>query len=109
MLKFNYQKAEKQLTCYFAGRLDTIASFNLSDELYAKLNTLRGTDDPTVMLTDKINFDMTEVNYIASSFIRICVTVAKQVPRGNLTIVNCDPFLKKTFKIAGLDEIMIVT
>ena len=52
---------------------------------------------------------MTEVNYIASSFIRICVTVAKQVPRGNLTIVNCDPFLKKTFKIAGLDEIMIVT
>ena len=109
MLKFNYNKSEKALTCFFAGRLDTIASFNLCDELYAKLNTLRGTDDPAVMVNDKILFDMTEVNYIASSFIRICITVAKQLPRGNLTIVNCDPFLKKTFKIAGLDEILIVT
>ncbi len=108
MLTFDYNAAEKVLTCHFTGRLDANTSVILCDEMCGKIHTMKGVDDPEVLLDDSIIFDMTGVNYIASSFIRICVNAAKQVRKGNFSIINCDPFLKKTFKIAGLDDILNV-
>jgi anti-anti-sigma factor len=108
MLTFDYNSAEKVLTCHFTGRLDTNTSVTLCDEMCGKINSMKGGDNPDTLLDDKIIFDMTGVNYIASSFIRICVNSAKQVHKGNFSIINCDPFLKKTFKIAGLDDLLNV-
>ena len=108
MIHFDYSPTARILTCSFTGRLDTTASIKLSDQLFDKIKEIKGSDDPAVLLQEKLIFDMTGVNYIASSFIRICVTAAKHAQSGNFCIVNCDPFLKKTFKIAGLDEVLSV-
>lgn len=108
MIIFDYIDSGKTLNCRFTGRLDTNASASLNEEMTSKLITMQGSVDPSGLLDDKIIFDMNGVNYIASSFIRICVNTAKQVHKGNFSIINCDPFLKKTFKIAGLDDILNV-
>lgn len=109
MMNFNYNETEKILTCLFSGRLDTIASIDLGNEIDGKISALKGTDDPKVKLEGKIVFDLEGVNYIASSFIRICVSSARQVSNGNFSIINCEPFIKKTLKIAGLDDLLNVS
>lgn len=108
MLKFDHNPSEKTVTCFFTGRLDTNATISISDELSDTLKRLIVSDDPSALPEGKIVFDMKGVNYIASSFIRICVSTAKQVNRGSFSIINCEPFLKKTFKIAGLDELLTI-
>jgi len=43
-------------------------------------------------IEEKIDFDMKDVNFISSSFIRICLITFKDCQKGNFTIINCDPF-----------------
>lgn len=108
MLKTEYNEAEKVLTCAFTGHLDTNSCIALNNEISDRLTMLKGSDNPE--LTDnRIIFDLKDVSYIASSFIRLCVSTAKQVPKGQFSIQNCDPFTKKIFIIAGLDDLLQVS
>jgi anti-anti-sigma factor len=109
MLKFEYNAYEKVLTCFFTGWLDTNASIILSNEMEEKIRTMKSRDNLPKLPDEKIIFDLKEVSYISSSFIRICVSTAKQVQTGNFSIINCDPMIKKTFKIVGLDKLLNIT
>jgi len=103
MVTFNYNPNEKEFTASFSGRLDTLAVQKLSEIVQVNLPSKTG-DSP-----EKIIFDLKDVDYISSSFIRICVGVAKQAASGQFSIVHCQPFIKKTFKISGLDEVLNVS
>jgi anti-anti-sigma factor len=103
MVTFNYNNEDKILTATFVGRLDTIAVQKLSEVIQVNLPLKNGKSE------DKIVFNLLDVDYISSSFIRICVNVAKQAGPGQFSIVHCQPFIKKTFKISGLDDILNVT
>lgn len=108
MTKFEYNTNDGILTFFFNGRLDTINSSTVAEEVYGQIKTLKPDIDSEELPGDKVVFNMSGVDYIASSFIRICVNASKMVQKGNFSITNCDPFLKKTFKIAGLDNILNV-
>ncbi|MBP6978628.1 MAG: hypothetical protein KBB71_09965 [Lentimicrobiaceae bacterium] len=56
----------------------------------------------------KVCFDVKDVTYIASSFIRSCIVVSRLVEEGGFNITSASPVIKKTFKIAGLDELLKV-
>ena len=103
MVTFNYNDNEKVLSAVFSGRLDTLAVQKLSEVIQVNLPGKDGKSE------DKIVFDLRDVDYISSSFIRICVSVAKQAGPGQFSIAHCQPFIKKTFKISGLDDILNVT
>ena len=103
MVTFNYNDSEKVLSAVFSGRLDTLAVQKLSEVIQVNLPGKDGKSE------DKIVFDLRDVDYISSSFIRICVSVAKQAGPGQFSIAHCQPFIKKTFKISGLDDILNVT
>ena len=103
MVTFNYNTDDKILTATFAGRLDTIAVQKLSEVIQVNLPVKDGKSE------DKIVFNLKDVDYISSSFIRICVSVAKQAGPGQFSIAHCQPFIKKTFKISGLDDILNVS
>lgn len=47
-------------------------------------------------------FDMAEVEFAASSFLRIVLTVNKRVGREKFRVVNVDPNVKKVFKMSGI-------
>ena len=103
MLEIDYNADEKVTTLTFAGRMDTLAVMKLNEMIEA---------DPLMKNLNpecKMVFDLRDVEYVASSFIRICVSHAKQVGSGQFSMVNCQPFIKKTFKISGLDEMLNIT
>ena len=108
MFDFDFNPEEKQLTCIFKGRMDTVVSSQLMAELDSKYISLSENEDKNALLEFSIIFDIKEVNFISSSFIRICVAAKKRVKDGKFSIINSDPFIKKTFKIAGLDDILNV-
>ena len=109
MINFDHYSREKHLICKFSGRLDTQNCINLSEEINNKIQELMQAQSEKDKPEEKIDFDMTDVTYISSSFIRICLITFNQSQKGNFAIINCDPFLKKTFKIAGLDDLLTVS
>ncbi|NOU46078.1 MAG: STAS domain-containing protein [Bacteroidales bacterium] len=108
MLQSDYNKSEKVLSCAFDGHLDTNSCILINNELNANIDIIKSADETAALSETKIIFDMKGVSYIASSFIRICVSTARQLPKGHFSMINCDPFIKKTFIIAGLDELLKV-
>jgi len=109
MVNFEHYSSEKHLICKFSGRLDTQNCISLSEEINNKLQELMQDQGEKDKPEEKIDFDMTEVTYISSSFIRICLITFNQSQKEKFAIINCDPFLKRTFKIAGLDELLTVS
>jgi anti-anti-sigma factor len=106
MLTINHTPEKSLLTFVFSGRMDTIESLKIGEMIAEKMaeTATSGTAGEPSQIT--VVFDLNGVNYISSSFIRICVQTAKQTPPGKFSITGSDPFIKKTFKIAGLDEIL---
>jgi anti-anti-sigma factor len=101
MVNFHFEEESNTLNCIFEGRLDTERSFTISEPVDSQIN--KKTDgDPGPGF--KVVFDIAKVDYIASSFIRICIQSAKKVGKENFSIKNSSPVIKKTFKIAGLDR-----
>lgn len=108
MVVFDLDRHEKRFLCKFTGRLDTNACLKIADDFNLKLSEITEPGQE-IIHGYRIVFDLKEVSYIASSFIRICVNTAKKSEKGNFSIINSDPFIKKTFKIAGLDETLKVS
>ncbi|MCX6280400.1 MAG: STAS domain-containing protein [Bacteroidetes bacterium] len=108
MLDFDFNPEEKVLTCFFKGRLDTVLSTQLALELESKFQSLSENADKESFLDFSLVFDVKDVSFISSSFIRLCVAGNKRVKEGSFSILNSDPFIMKTFKIAGLDGILNV-
>lgn len=77
------------------GSLNTIKCLELEKDLYARV---RGTKQPIV-------FDMQNVDFIASAFLRICLTVFKETG-DRLSIINLKPTVVTVFKIAGFGNLI---
>ena len=103
MVTFYYDNELKLFTATFAGRLDTQAVQKLSEIIHINFPVKDGKSE------DNIIFDLREVEFISSSFIRICISIAKQAGPGQFSITHCQPFIKKTFMISGLNDILNVT
>ena len=100
LFKYTQDKENFTTIITFYGRMDTIATEKVNSALPAS------SEITNVDQAWKLKFDLAEVDYIASSFIRICVSHAKMAGPGNFSIMNCQPFVKKTFKITGLDDLL---
>lgn len=57
----------------------------------------------------KITFDLGNVDYVASAFLRICITMIKKLGKDNFFIIKTQPQIKKIFKISGLEEFFDIT
>jgi anti-anti-sigma factor len=108
MITFENKPPDHQLICRFPSRIDTVASATISEEMANQLESMKEPGETVLAASESIVFDLQDVTYISSSFIRICISTAKQTSKGNYSIIHCDPFIKKTFKIAGLDELLKV-
>ncbi|MEN6456353.1 MAG: STAS domain-containing protein [Prolixibacteraceae bacterium] len=106
MLKTNYIKNENKLMCTFSGHISGLVCDELAAKIDSQLAQIKENGNNSDQL--QVAFDLAEVSYIASSYIRICMATAKKLRPGNFSIINCNPFIKKTFKVAGLDEALNV-
>ena len=81
--------------CHLSGRLDTIVSQNVEPEINN--------------CTDKeknLIFDFSQVEYISSTFLRICLMKFKELGGEKFWIRHPKPDVKKVFMIAGLDRLI---
>ena len=98
MFDATFSDSEKILMCKFTGKMDTVNSKGVEESLEKKIV------ETNVEKSDlKVVFDLENVEYIASSFIRICLATAKELKDGSFSVINTQPLIKKTFKVAGLD------
>lgn len=100
MLTFRYDAERPAIILSFTGKLDSVAVSGITEMMESE-----------PLLKDhetgqRVVFDLHEVDYISSAFIRVCIISAHKAGQGNFSIINCHPFVKKTFKISGLDELL---
>jgi anti-anti-sigma factor len=104
MVNIDYNPDSRKVTCLFNGRMDTLSSTQVTETVNNYLSGFREASGTGMTLNAGIVFDLKEVTFISSYFIRFCIAASKQVPAGNFTVINSNPLIKKTFKITGLDE-----
>jgi len=86
----------ENLVCRFPHHLDTAACTTLGHEVLGKLEHF----------DNNVVFDLSQVEYVSSAFLRICLMALKKVGAEKFSIVNVTPLVKKVFKITGFDQAM---
>jgi anti-anti-sigma factor len=79
------------VTCVLKGRLDTQSVKTLETELLDAVNDAKS-----------VIFDMEDVEYICSSFIRLCGKVAQDISSFSVSFINLNDDILKILKITGL-------
>ena len=87
-----FTDGDKEFICGFMGPLNAERCQQVQEDLIQKIEATEGI----------VNFDMKEVTFASSSFLRIVLTVNKRVGKERLKITNVDPQVKKVFKMSGL-------
>ena len=107
MTTCNFYPDTNLLTCAFTERMDGVHSTEAEKAIREKLEEIRaGETDRTGL---KIAFDLAEVDYVSSGFIRICIALAREVEKGNFSLINTSPFVSKIFKTSGLEQVLNVS
>ncbi len=82
----------------FEGRLDTATCARIERDVQAAVTD---PDRPVV-------FDLDGVEFVSSSFLRLCVYAYKQAANHGFRVTNVGPSIKRVFKIAGFDGMLEV-
>jgi len=91
----DFRLENRTLYCIFAGRLGTNECPPIEEELEQRL-----ADRP-----DAVVFDLGNVEFVASAFLRTCIRTAKRLAGGGLSIINASPLIQDVLKTAGFDRL----
>ena len=108
MFEMTHDEPTKTLTLKFTGRMGVRESDALRDEFASRLSEIFGPDWDAESAELQIVFDMTDVEYICSGYIRFCVTTVKRFKKSGLRIVNCQEMVKHTFVVGRLTDFLSV-
>jgi anti-anti-sigma factor len=106
-LSFMVDPAAKIIKCAFKGKMDTLRSNGVMEAFKKEFESLLRSGVSAEELN--ICFDLSGVDYISSSFLRLCLSSAGEIKKGKFSIINTDPEIMKVFKIAGLDGMLNVS
>lgn len=87
---------DNQLVCEFSGNIETAAAMRLENEVEIKVSQTK----------KPVRFDLKNVSYISSAFLRICLATAQKVGKDNFSVTNPSDFVLKIFKVAGLESLI---
>jgi anti-anti-sigma factor len=107
MEDIKFDDAAQMIICKLHGRYSADESGHFSTKLDEKIALHESASGRPGNV--KIRFDLKEVDYIASAFIRTCLATSRRSDPGNFSIINASPMVKKTFIIAGLDKALNVS
>ena len=96
-----YREEQDRTVCRFEGDMDTIACTEIDAEFSSLL-------DACLEQGRSLELDMSEVNYIASSFLRLCGKACQRLGQACFSIAHVTPPVKKVFKIAGVADALNV-
>ncbi len=87
----------KELTLYVEGRIDTITSQELDNEIHNELNNF-----------DSLIIDCTDLEYISSAGLRVLIATQKILKEKNIPLVikNVSAPVNEIFRMSGFDKIL---
>lgn len=88
---------EKELTLVIEGRVDTITSQNLHEEINNEIGNF-----------DSLIMDFTDLEYISSAGLRVLIDTQKKLKAENIpfTIKNVNNAVGEIFRMSGFDKIL---
>jgi anti-anti-sigma factor len=118
MVEVEFNQTTGLLYCRFHHRMDSIQATQASAFFNDKLAAIghsaasdqsTGRTEASPSRISEIIFDLDQVDYVSSGFLRLCLQAAKQVQQGRFRVVNTKPQVMKVFKVAYLDELFKVS
>lgn len=106
MVEFIFKNGESTLLCQLKGRFGADINEPFALKLTEQIGQCNTGLEPGQL---SVHFDMKHVDFIASAFIRTCITTSRLVNPEKFRIINASPMIKKTFVIAGLDKALNVS
>ncbi|MDR0327687.1 MAG: STAS domain-containing protein [Planctomycetaceae bacterium] len=100
----NFSETGDTLYCLFSGRLDWMVSSEIERELLRRVSDFKEGRE-SVHLT----FDLSEVVYVSSAFLRLCLICYKIVGKNSFNIINASDDIHSVFSISGFAEMMNVS
>lgn len=94
----NIKEENGNFVFLFSGKLDTTTCLQLEKEVLAHVRAAKG----------DVIFDLGEVNFVASIFLRLCIQSCKDVGTPRFRIANVSPAVHKVFKLSGLDTLIAI-
>lgn len=90
---------EKELTLSVEGRIDTISSQDLSNEINDDLGSF-----------NSLIFDFANLEYISSAGLRVLIATQKKLKAEDISFVikNVNDFVNEIFRMSGFDKILMV-
>lgn len=93
---FRSEDEAQRITLVFSGRLDTAAAMNLQDAVLARIHAVA----PGQIL----RFDLGAVEFVASSFLRLCIQATRALGNERFELARPTPLVREVFTMAGLDQ-----
>jgi len=100
----NFSELDNALHCLFSGRLDGLVCSEIENELLQRTTNFQKESDNVEIV--RVVFDLSEVIYISSAFLRLCLIQSKMFGRDRFSVTNVSEEIRKVFHISGFDEIM---
>jgi len=91
-----YKSIDDKFVCIFHGRIDTAAAMELENDL---LDHIQRAGSPIV-------FDFSDLEYVASAFLRICVKVARLAGATKVKVLKPSKDILHVFTMTGFDKLM---
>ena len=87
----------KELTLTVEGRIDTITSNELEEEITAEIGNF-----------DSLILDFADLEYISSAGLRVLISTQKKLKADNIpmTIKNVNDSVREIFRMSGFDKIL---
>ncbi len=91
------EQQDGKITFCFEGRMDTASCSSVEADVGVQVDKADGV----------VAFDLKAVDFVSSAFLRICISAAKKKGAGKFQVLNAAPQIKKVFKIAGMDQLVV--
>jgi anti-anti-sigma factor len=105
MITTSYDPNQDALVCVFKGKQDSGASQTASEQFQAAWASAQA-ERKNRAGPPFIEFDLAEVDFISSAFLRLCLQAAKMSGGGTFRIIHTSPAVKKLFVVAGLEQLI---
>ena len=99
-----FSERDNTLFCLFTGKLDGYVCSEIEQDLLQSVSQFKSRHE-----TIQIVFDLTEVVYISSAFLRICLICHRTMGCNSFSITNASEPMYNVFRISGFAEMMNVT
>ena len=108
MIAFIFDSGSEKLTCKFEGAMNSHNCSEAARLLEEQLATLISSDEVGGARSEtlKIVFDLAEVEFVSSTFLRIVMMMIKRIPKENFSITNANQFISDLFKMSALDQLL---